>query len=93
VFAPPSQFRLHALMQNARDQDAAGLPTVEHHKSALLKALQSGTNFRASTTKFWAVGKPLATCLECIEITDGLIGFPRAKRISANLKQIRFGAA
>jgi hypothetical protein len=61
--------------------------------SALLKALQPGTNFRASTTKFWVVGKPLATCLECIEITGGLIGSPCAKRISANLQQVRFGAA
>ncbi len=78
---------------DARDQDAAGLPPGEHHMSALLKALQPGTNFRASTAKFWVVGKPLATCLECIEITDGLIGSPCAKRISANRQQVRFGAA
>lgn len=61
--------RQHALVQNARNEDAVPLRPVEQHMLPLFKASQSGTNPLAWPPQRRIACKRLCATLEAAEVT------------------------
>jgi hypothetical protein len=84
-------FGKHALVQDARNQNASGVLSVKHDMLAALHPTEAGTNIVTRSAQRGIIGKQLATGLKIINVTDGLVFAPRVKRISADAEQIGFG--
>jgi hypothetical protein len=84
-------FGKHALVEDARNQNSAGLLAIKHNMPAALHSAQAGTNFLAASTKGGIVRQLPATCFKIIDVTDRLSFAPRSKGISANTQKVRFG--
>ena len=80
-------------MQDARDQNASGILSVKHHVPAALHPTEAGTNILACPAQRGPVGKHLATGLQLVEVTDGLVLSPSSKRVFGDTQQVRFGPA
>src|ERR1035437_6448375 len=83
----------HALMQDARNQDAAALLAVEHDVHAMLMTAQAKPNVIAEPAERWIEGQRLATRFQFAEVTGGLGFAPFAKGVVADVQQVSPGAA
>ena len=83
----------HALMQDARNQNATTLLSVKHHVLAVLQAPQARTNVVTEPAQRRIVSKHLATNLKLAEVTGSLGAAPGAKGVIADAQQIGLGAA
>ena len=76
--------RQHALMEDARNQDSAGLLAIEQDMPAVFKAAQSGTNMLAKAAESRLARQHLATILKFAEVAGGLGLAPFAEGIFAD---------
>lgn len=83
----------HALMQDARNQDAAALLAVEHDVLAMLMTAQARPNVITEPAERWFAGQRLATRFQLAEVTGGLGFAPFAKGVVADVQQVSLGAA
>lgn len=71
-------------MQDARDQNAIGIVSVEDDVPSMLHAAQSATNVIADSTCLRVVGKHLATRSKIGNIADRLIHAPGLEGMRAD---------
>lgn len=84
-------FRQHALVQDAGNQNASCVLAVKHNVPAALHPAEARTNIVTLPAQRWVIGKHLATGIEIVEVTDGLVFTPGAERIRSDAEQVGFG--
>jgi hypothetical protein len=82
----------HPLVEDARDQNAIGIVSVEDDMPSVLHAAQATTNIIADPTCLRVVGKHLATRSEIGNVADRLIYAPGFESVSADAEQVGFSA-
>lgn len=85
--------RQHALVQDARDENALFLATVEEHMPVSFKAKQAGANPLAKPTEQRITGEQLGAAFEAVEVTLCLSRAPGLKSVCANVQQVCLGIA
>jgi hypothetical protein len=86
-------FGQHALMQDARNQNAATFLAVEHDMPAMLVTAQAGANVFAKSACRRVFGKRLATNLKLVDVADHLGLAPFAKGVIGDAQQVSLSAA
>jgi hypothetical protein len=86
-------FGKHALVQDARNQNAPGVRSVKYNMFAALHPPEAGTNIVTRSPQLGIIGKHLTTGLKIINVTDGLVFAPGAEGIRADAEQVGFGSA
>src|SRR5450755_1402185 len=86
-------FRQHALMEDARYQDAVGRNPVEQNVPSVFDAAQTGPYVIAGTTQRRVVRKLSATRFETVDVTDGLILSPGSQCVGGDIQQVGLGQA
>ena len=74
-------FGQHALMKDARNQNASRLLAVKDNVPAAFHSTKAGTNIVARSAQRGIIGKHLATRLKIIDVMDGLVLAPHARRV------------
>jgi hypothetical protein len=80
--------RQHAPMQDARNENAAGLLPVKHDVTTVLHTTQARANILTSPTQSGIAGQPPATILKLGDVTVCLGFAPSAKGINADAEQV-----
>ena len=83
--------RKHAPVQDARNQNSAGLLAVKHNMLSTFYSAKAATNVIATPAPSRIVGKHPETFLEAVEIAHGPILAPSSQTISTNAEQASFG--
>jgi hypothetical protein len=93
IVLPTMFFWQHALMQDARYQDAPRFDPIKHHMQAMFHAAQAGPNVIAEAAQLRVVRKALATGFKAIEVADGLVFAPCVKSVGADVHEVGLGKA
>jgi hypothetical protein len=80
-------------MKDAGNQNTSGFLSVKDYVPAALHSTKAGTNIVTRPAQRGIIGKHLATHLQIVEVTDGLVFAPGAKGIRADAEQVGFGTA
>ena len=75
-------FGQYALVQDAGNQNAAGVLAVKHNVSAALHPAEAGTNIVTRSPQLGIIGEHLTTGLKIINATHGLFFAPGAAAFS-----------
>jgi hypothetical protein len=78
----------HALMQDARNQNASALLAVENDVHAMFMTAQAGANVVTESAQRRIASQRLATNLQLAEVTSGLGSAPFAKGVIADAQQV-----
>lgn len=84
-------FRQNALVQDAGNQNAPCVLAIKHNMPAALHPAEAWANIVTLPAQRGIIGKHLATGLEIVEVTDGLVFTPCAERIRSDAEQVGFG--
>jgi hypothetical protein len=86
-------FRKHALVQDARYQNAVGGLSAKHGMLGALHPAEAGPNLATRPPERRIIGEHLATSLKIIKVTDGLVFTPGTEGMCADAEQVGFGPA
>ena len=81
-------FGEHALVQDARNQNAAAMPAIKYDVHPVLEAMQTGANIFAQPAEGRIVCERLATNLQFAQVSSGLRFAPGAKTVIADAEQV-----
>ena len=82
-------FGKHALVQNARNQNAVLLLAVEDNVGAMFQTAQAGPNVVGFPAQFGMAGQGLTTRFQFGQIASGLGLAPGLQTVGSNFQQVR----